>query len=70
MENITTNIDKYIVCHNGNDVIHLVLLKKGNKLVTGQEFIEEFSTIDEAKNRINDIAKDPTFFDSNFAEFN
>ena len=66
MENITTTIDKYIVCHNGNDIIHLVNLKEGNKLVTGQKFIEEFSTLEDAKKRINEIANNEDYFNENF----
>ena len=66
MDNITTIIEKYIVCHNGKDIIHLVHLKKGNKLVTGQEFIEEFLTLEDAKTRINEIAQSDSYFDENF----
>lgn len=66
MKEITTEIEKFIVCHNNGDVIHYVNLQPGNTLSTSQEFVEEFLDLESAKNRINEIANDDTYFDNNF----
>lgn len=55
-----------VICHNGTDVIHCVHVKQGNVLVTGQPIVEQFDTLEEAKLRINEIANDESYFDSNF----
>jgi hypothetical protein len=70
MKEITTETSKYILCHNNIDVIHCVLLKKGNILSTEQEFIEEFSTIELLKARVNEIVGDEEYFDLNFSSNN
>lgn len=58
--------DKYVICHNNADVIHCVHVKQGNVLVTGQPNVEQFDTLEEAKLRVNEIANDESYFDSNF----
>lgn len=70
MKEIITITEKYILCHNGGEVIHCVLLKEGNKLSTGLEFIEEFTSKEELKNRVNALANDENHFDDNFPELN
>ena len=66
MREITTEVEKFIVCHNNADVIHYVNLKPGNTLLTGQEFIEEFLNLEAAQNRINELANDQEYFNNNF----
>ncbi len=66
MQEITTETEKFIVCHNNLDVIHYVNLKKGNVLLTEQEFVEEFLDLDSAKNRVNELANDEDYFVNNF----
>jgi hypothetical protein len=68
MKNITTTTDKYILCHDGIDIIHCILLKEGNNLSTGLEFVEEFVTKEEVKTRVNELTNDENYFDSNFPE--
>lgn len=58
--------DKYVICHNNADVIHCVHVRQGNVLVTGQPNVEQFDTLEEAKLRVNEIANDESYFDSNF----
>lgn len=58
--------DKYVICHNNTDVIHCVHVRQGNVLVTGQPNVEQFDTLEEAKLRVNEIANDESYFDSNF----
>lgn len=58
--------DKYVICHNNADVIHCVHVRQGNVLVTGQSNVEQFDTLEEAKLRVNEIANDESYFDSNF----
>lgn len=58
--------DKYVICHNNADVIHCVHVKQGNVLVTGQPNVEQYNTLEEAKLRVNEIANDESYFDSNF----
>jgi hypothetical protein len=70
MKEITTTTEKYIICHNGAEVVHCILLKEGNKLSTGLEFVEEFTTKEEAKTRIADLTKDEEYFETNFSELN
>ena len=70
MKEITTTEDKYILCHNNAEIIHCVLLKESNKLSTGLEFVEEFTSITDVKNRINVLAKDENYFDNNFSDLN
>jgi len=66
MREITTEVEKFIVCHNNADVIHYVNLKPGNTLSTSQEFVEEFTDLEAAKNRVNELANDENYFNDNF----
>lgn len=70
MKDITTKKDKYILCHNGNDIVHCILLKEGNNLSTGLEFVEEFISKEELKARVNILTKNENYFDENFPEIN
>lgn len=68
MKSITTIADKYVLCHNGGEIIHCILLKKNNSLDTSLEFVEEFASKEEVKTRINELANDENYFDNNFSE--
>ena len=68
MKSITTTTEKYILCHNGGEIIHCVLLKEGNNLDTGLEFVEEFTSKEVLKTRVNLLANDENYFDNNFSE--
>lgn len=70
MKEITTTTDKYILCHNGKEVIHCILLKEGNKLSTGLEFVEEFTSKEDVKTRIVALTEDEEYFEKNFSELN
>lgn len=62
MKEIIAIRDLYVICHNNLDIIHCIYLKKGHKLTTGQPFIEERATLEEAEGRVNQIAKNSTYF--------
>lgn len=50
----------YVICHNGSDVIHPAVVEKGTVLATGQPQLEEFSTEEEWKKRLDELGyKDP-----------
>ena len=59
MREIIATEDRYVICHNNEDVVHFVFLRKGNKLVTGQPFVEEFTSIDAMKIRVEQLSQDP-----------
>ncbi len=65
MKEIVANNDIHIICHNNADIIHYIFLRKGNRLATGQPFVEERTSLVEIKSRINQIARDESYFDSN-----
>lgn len=68
MKHITTTTDKYILCHDGGEVIHCILLKENNNLSTGLEFVEEFTSKEELKTRVNELVSNEDYFNDNFAE--
>lgn len=55
MKEIIATKDVYVLCHNNDDIIHFVFLKSGNKMVTGQPFIEQFTSIEEVKKRVEEL---------------
>lgn len=57
MKEITAKKDTYILCHNGEDVVHFIFLKEGNTLTTGQPFVEEFDSVEILKPRLEEITK-------------
>jgi hypothetical protein len=68
MKEYIANQECYLLCHNGVDVFHCVHLLVGNKSVTGQPNMEKFDTVEELKERVNEISGDPEYFDNNFPE--
>lgn len=66
MKEIIAKKEIFVVCHNGVDIIHFIELQNGNKLSTSQKFVEEFSTLEEAKKRINELSNNQNYFDENF----
>lgn len=58
IDNITET--KWVLCHNSAHIFHIVKLEIGNKLETGQPYIEEFDTEEQLEQRINEI--NPTWF--------
>lgn len=66
MTELKVENDKYVICHNDADIIHCVHVRKGNVLVTGQPIVEQFDTIEQLKQRVNEIANDESYFELNF----
>jgi len=59
MEKVYSN-EAYVICHNGEDVIHPVKVQPGTNLATGQPYVEEFD--DEASwlARLTELGFDTT----------
>ena len=57
MTEINATHDGWAVCHDGINVIHVVTLNAGNKLATGQPYVEQFDDADETMHRIREIAR-------------
>jgi len=51
--------EKWVLCHNGVDIIHLVHLKIGGNLSSGQPIMELFDTKEQAIGRAKEI--NPSF---------
>lgn len=49
---------KWILCHNGKDIFHYVLLGEGEQIATGQPNMEEFITKEELIARVTEINPD------------
>lgn len=55
MTEINATHDGWAICHDGINVIHVVPLQGGNKLATGQPYVEQFDDADDTMNRIREI---------------
>ena len=53
IDNITK--ETWVLCHNGINVFHIVNLQVGNKLETGQEFVEQFDIKEGLEARVNTL---------------
>jgi hypothetical protein len=51
--------EKWVLCHNGADIIHLVYLKIGGNLSSGQPNMELFDTKEQAIARAKEL--NPSF---------
>lgn len=47
--------EKWVLCHNGSDVIHISHLLVGSNLSTGQPNLEKFDTEEQAIERAKQI---------------
>ena len=47
--------EKWVLCHNGSDVCHVVHLKIGGNLSTGQPNLEKFDTKEELVARVKEL---------------
>jgi hypothetical protein len=54
------NEEKWILCHNGKDIFHIVNLKKHQNLETGQPFIEEFENEEQLNIRVSEMNNIPS----------
>lgn len=68
MKEVIANNDIHIICHNNADIIHYLFLHRGDKLTTGQPFVEERTSLEEIKGRINQIARDESYFDLHYPQ--
>jgi hypothetical protein len=50
----------YVICHNGNDVIHPSKVEPGTTLATGQPQLEEFTDEAAWKARLTELDYDTT----------
>jgi hypothetical protein len=50
--------EKWVLCHNNNDIFHASLIKVGGNLSSGQPNLEKFDTKDELIARIKAINPD------------
>ena len=66
MNELKIESDKYVICHNNADIIHCVHIRQGNILATGQPIVEQFDTLEQLKQRVNEIANDESYFELNF----
>jgi hypothetical protein len=48
----------YVICHNGSDIIHPVVVEPGTNLATGQPEFEEFSDEEAWKERLQELNYD------------
>ena len=66
IDNVTET--KWVLCHNSTDIFHIVKLEIGNKLETGQPYIEEFDTEEQLEQRINEL--NPEWYNNYKQELN
>lgn len=57
MTEFTATHDGWALCHDNQSVLHVVPVRTGNKLYTGQPIVEEFFSADIAHKRIVEIAR-------------
>lgn len=57
-------IEKWVLCHNEEDVFHIVRLTVGSTVESGQPIMEEFDTESEIRERVLELTKDEKFFDN------
>lgn len=65
MKEIIGKKESHVICYDDVDVIHYVVLNKGNKLQTESSNIEQFDTLDLAKARVLELTGNENYFDEN-----
>lgn len=66
MKEITySDKDAWVLCHNNESIFAIVNLISGQKLSSGQPFIEEFETEEQAKSRVIELTGDIDYFNKN-----
>lgn len=50
--------EKWVVCHNGVDIFHVVNVKIGGNLSSGQPIMETFDTEKQAVSRVTEMKPD------------
>lgn len=50
--------EKWVVCHNGSDIFHIVNIKIGGNLSSGQPIMELFDTEEQAVGRVKEMKPD------------
>jgi len=47
--------DKWVLCHNGSDVFHIIHLTVGASLSSGQPILEKFNTEEQAIAKVKQL---------------
>lgn len=56
MTEITATHNGWALCHDGINILHIVPLKTGNVLMTGQPYVEQIDDAEDAKTRVRELA--------------
>jgi hypothetical protein len=59
---------RYYLATNEIDIFHFGMIEEESILTTGQPKVFYFDTKNELKNKINTLAKDPTYYDTKVAQ--
>jgi hypothetical protein len=57
---------KYFLAHNSENVFHYCEIKEGQMVTTGQPYLEYFNTLEQLKQRLNELGVEYT--EPNFDE--
>jgi hypothetical protein len=57
---------EYFLAHNSENVFHYCEIKEGQMVTTGQPYLEYFNTLEQLKQRLNELGVEYT--ESNFDE--
>jgi hypothetical protein len=60
LDNITQTT--WVLCHDSVEVFHIIKLEAGNKLDTGQPYLEQFDTEDQLEQRIIELTGNPNWY--------
>ena len=55
MTEFTATHDGWALCHDSINILHIVPLKSGNVLFTGQPFVEQFDAKNDASSRAYEL---------------
>ena len=56
MTEFTATHSGWALCHDNINVLHIVPLKTGNVLMTGQPYLEQFDDAEDAKTLVRELA--------------
>lgn len=56
MTEITATQNGWVLCHDSINILHIVSIKEGNKLATGQPYVEQFEEEVSAIERVRELA--------------
>jgi len=66
MHTFTATTEKrYIVAHNGNDVVHYAIVEPGRELSTGQPYVREHESEEELAQSVNELKGVDNYYEAN-----